>query len=179
MPKRITIAPHLTEEELCQRYRQSKEAIQRTHYQIIWLLVQGKTTREVAEITGYSLTWLYELVWGYNRVGPESLGDKRQNNAGRTPLLNDQQQALLGQALQEPPSDGGLWTGPKVAQWMSELLGKRVAPQRGWEYLRGLDYVRRRPRPATRLSARRTSHIESDPEEQEQWEKKFRRPLKK
>jgi transposase len=170
MPKRITIVAHLSEEELCQRYRQSKEATQRTHYQIIWLLTQGKKTKEVAEITGYSLNWLYELVWGYNRIGPESLGDKRQKNAGRTPLLSDQQQALLWQALQDPPSDGGLWTGPKVAQWMSELLGKRVAPQRGWDYLRGLDYVRRRPRPA---------HIESDPEEQEQWKKKFRRPLKK
>jgi transposase len=118
----------------------------------------------VAEITGYSLNWLYELVWGYDRLDPASLGDKRQNNAGRTPLLNDQQQALLWQALQEPPSDGGLWTGSKVARWMSELLGKRVAPQRGWDYLRGLDYVRRRPRPA---------HIESDPEEQEQWKKNF------
>ena len=55
MPKRITIAPHLTEEELCQRYRQSKEVTERTHYQIIWLLTQGKKTKEVAEITGYSL----------------------------------------------------------------------------------------------------------------------------
>ena len=34
MPKRITIALHLTEEELCQRYRQSKEATQRTYYQM-------------------------------------------------------------------------------------------------------------------------------------------------
>ncbi|MFM2026957.1 MAG: hypothetical protein RLZZ339_1674 [Cyanobacteriota bacterium] len=108
MPKQITIAPHLTEEELYQHYRHSQEATQRTHYQIIWLLTQGKKTKEVAEITGYSLNWLYELVWGYNRLGPASLGDKRQNNAGRTPLLNDQQQALLWQALQEPPSDGGL-----------------------------------------------------------------------
>ena len=58
MPKRITIAPHLTEEELCQRYRQSKEVTERTHYQIIWLLTQGKKTKEVAEITGYSLNWL-------------------------------------------------------------------------------------------------------------------------
>jgi len=33
------------------------------------------------------------------------------------------------------PADGGLWTGPKVAAWMSELLGRPVSAQR--EYLRG------------------------------------------
>lgn len=170
MARRITIAPHLTEEELYQRYRQSKEARQKSHYQIIWLLSQGRKTKEVAEMTGYSLNWIYELVWGYNRLGAASLGDKRRENEGRTPLLDEQQQALLGQALQDPPEDGGLWTGPKVARWMSELLGQRVAPQRGWDYLKGLEYVRRRPRPA---------HIESDIEEQEQWKKKFRRPSPK
>lgn len=77
-------------------------------------------------------------------------------------LLSDQQQALLWQALQEPPADGGLWTGVKVANWMSELLGREIAPQRGWEYLKGLEYVRRRPRP---------EHEQSSLLEQEQWKK--------
>ncbi len=170
MPRRITIAPHLTEEELYQRYRHSDHPTLKSHYQIIWLLVRGKKTKEVSQITGYSLSWIYELVWGYNRLGPESLGDKRQENPGRKPLLNDSQQALLWQALQEPPSDGGLWTGPKVAQWMSELLGFQVAPQRGWDYLKALEFVRRRPRPA---------HTESDPVAQQQWKKKFRRQSNK
>lgn len=167
MPKRITIAPHLSEEELYQSYRQSKEARQKSHYHVIWLLAQGRTTKEVSEITGYSLNWIYELVWGYNRLGEESLGDKRRENKGRKPLLDEVQQALLWQALQDPPEDGGIWTGQKVALWMSELLGQRVAPQRGWDYLRGVGYVRRRPRPA---------HTQSDIEEQQQWKKKFRRP---
>lgn len=166
MPKRITITPHLTEEELYQRYRQSKKAILKSHYQIIWLLAPGKTTKEVAKITGYSKNWIYELVWGYNRLGTDSLGDKRKLNPGGKPLLDDEQQALLWQALQEPSPDGGLWTGPKVAAWMSQLLGKKVFPQRGWEYLRSLEYVRRRPRPA---------HVESDEIEQLAWKKNFRR----
>jgi hypothetical protein len=38
MPKRISIIPHLTIDELEQRYRQSTETIERSHYQIIWLL---------------------------------------------------------------------------------------------------------------------------------------------
>ena len=32
----------------------------------------------------------------------------------------------LWQALQQPPPDGGLWNGRKVADWMSELKGEKV-----------------------------------------------------
>lgn len=166
MPKRIVIEPHLSSEELYQRYRNAQETKEKSHYQIIWLLKQGKTTKEVSESTGYSKNWIYELVWGYNRLGPDSLGDKRKLNLGGKPMLDDEQQAILWQALQEPPPDGGLWTGPKVAAWMSQLLGKKVFPQRGWEYLKSLEYVRRRPRPA---------HVESDEFEQQAWKKNFRR----
>ena len=41
MPKWITIAPHLSLEELENRYRQAKEPVERSHYQIIWLLASG------------------------------------------------------------------------------------------------------------------------------------------
>jgi hypothetical protein len=81
--------------------------------------------------------------------------------------LNDLQQAQLWQLLQEPPVDGDLWDGPKVAQWMSELLGHPVHPQRGWECLRGLEMRRRRPRPM---------HQDTDPSKQEAWKKNWRKP---
>lgn len=170
MPKRIKIEPHLSIEELKKRYRGSSEKRERSHYQIIWLLAQGKTTTEVAEISGYSRSWIYELVWGYNRLGASSLGDQRKQNKGAKPLLNDQQQALLWQALQEAPADRGLWTGVSVAIWMSELLGRKIAPQRGWDYLKGLEYVRRRPRP---------EHQQSSLLEQQQWKKNWSKPLRR
>ena len=69
MPKRITITPHLPVEDLERRYRQAKDAIERSHYQIIWLLGQGKRSEEVAAVTGYSRHWIYELVRSYNRLG--------------------------------------------------------------------------------------------------------------
>jgi hypothetical protein len=50
---------------------------------------------------------------------------------------------------------------------MSELLGRRVHLQRGWEYLRALEMRRRRPRP---------QHQEADLDEQQAWKKKWRRP---
>ncbi|KRH95762.1 transcriptional regulator [Cylindrospermopsis sp. CR12] len=138
MPKCIVIEPHLTVQELENRYQQSQNKIESTHYQTIWLLASGKTTAEVSAITGYGVPWIYELVRSYNLYGTEILGDLRRNNKGTARLLNNQQLQLLQQTLQLPPEDGGLWNGPKVANWMSKLLNRKVYPQRGWEYLKKL-----------------------------------------
>ena len=117
---------------------------------------------EVAEVTGYSRDWVYKLVRRYNQDGPAAIGDKRHQNRGAPTLLDDVQQAQLLQALEEAPCNGDLWDGPKVAQWMGELLGHRVHPQRGWEYLRAMEMRLLRPRP---------EHVESDPVVQQQWKK--------
>jgi hypothetical protein len=73
------------------------------------------------------------------------------------------EQAQLWQVLQQPPPDGGLWNGRKVADWMSELKGEKVCRQRGWEYLKSMKFRLRVPRP---------EHQESDLLEQEEWKKK-------
>lgn len=138
--------------------------MERSHDQIIWLLASGSSTREVAEVTGYNRQWIYQLVWGYNRIGPESLGDGRHCNRGAEPLLDEFQQALLWQALSSPPADGGLWSGAKVAMWMSDLLERPVSPQRGWEYLRPMRFRLRVPRP---------HHSLADEVEQEAGKKKL------
>ncbi len=166
MPKTIEITPHLSIAELETRYRQCHDPVERSHYQIIWLLAQHRSPAEVAQVTGYSRGWIYELVWGYNDQGPESLVDYRHQHPGRLTLLSDEQQALLLQALQEPPPDGGKWNGRKVAEWMSELLGRPIHRQRGWEYLKAMEYRLRVPRP---------HNPDADETDIEAWEKKSSR----
>ena len=79
----------------------------------------------------------------------------------RDPLLNDVEQALLWQVLQQPPPDDGLWNGRAFADWMSELLGKKVCRQRGWEYLKSMKFRLRVPRPSHQESdLRRTGGME-------------------
>jgi transposase len=164
MPKVIKIEPHLSLEELETGYRQGKEPVLRTHYQIIWLLAKGMRTQEVAAVTGYSRSWIYELIWGDNRIGVKTLGDQRILNQGSSKsLLDDVQQALLWQALQESPPEGGQWNGKKVADWIADLIGLPVSRQRGWEYLKIMRFRLRVPRP---------EHTESSLEEQVDWKKK-------
>ena len=165
MPKSLILKPHLSSEELKLRYRNSSDPVERSHYQIIWLLASGKTVPEVSSITDYSTKWIYQLASRYNQSGERGLGDRRHQNPGKKPLLDDLELAYLWQRLQTPPPDGGLWNSRKVAEWMSELLERPVSKQRGWEYLRGYELRLKQPRPA---------HTSSDPFEQEQWKKNSR-----
>src|SRR3954454_9373306 len=141
------LAAHLSPAELGQRYRAARSPIERSHLQIVWLLSQGCGEREVARVTGYGRRWVAEVVRRYNEEGPDGLGDRRRGNAGARPLLGDGDEAALRTVLAEPPSDGGLWTGPKVAAWMGARLGREVWPQRGWDYLRKIGYSAQVPRP--------------------------------
>lgn len=44
-------------------------------------------TQEVAAVTGYGRSRMYELVWGYNSIGFETLGDQRVFNQGSSKPL--------------------------------------------------------------------------------------------
>ncbi len=143
----LDLVAHLSTAELGQRYRAARDRVARSHLQIVWLFSQGRDERDVAAVTGYSGRWLAEIVRRYNEEGPDGLGDRRARNAGAKPLLDEEGEAALKAALAEPPRDGGLWTGPKVAAWMGARLGQKVWPQRGWDYLRRLEHSLQVPRP--------------------------------
>lgn len=162
MTKKVAIANHLPVEELHKRYRQSKESIKKIHYQMIWLIAVGKTVKQVSEITGYSRNWIYQLVRRYNSQGIEAIADRRKNNRGKKPLLDDLEQAQLWQVLQAPAPDGGLWNGRKVANWLSQLTGKKISRYRGWEILKQMSFRQRIPR---------ARHREASWSEQQEWKK--------
>jgi len=146
MVKRVEIKTEMTAEELHERYRHAKEAVERTHWHMLWLLKEGKTPQDIAALLGYTARWVREIVRRWNIAGQAGISDHRQTIPGAQPLLSGELQAELAVRLQQPPDDGGLWTGPKVACWMQARLGRPVAPQRGWEYLRRLGYSPRVPR---------------------------------
>lgn len=147
MPARLVVPAHVPVAELERRYRQARDPVARSHYQIIWLLAAGATPAEVARVTSYSVNWVREIARRYREGGLAGLGDRRHANPGGAPLLSPVQQAALQAALAGPAPDGGLWTCRKVAAWIGERIGRPVAEVRGWEYLRRLGFTPQRPRP--------------------------------
>lgn len=147
MPRYLTVTPHLPVDALERRYRACRDPVERSHWQIVWLVARGHSGAAVARLTGYSETWVRTLIHRYNDHGPVGIVDRRRANPGQSPLVSPAVRDELRQRLADPPADGGLWTGPKVAAWLTERLDRDISPQRAWEVLRSLDYTLHQPRP--------------------------------
>jgi transposase len=169
MPTTNKLEPHLNSDELENRYREAKDSVLRSHYQIVWHISLGKTTRQVMEVTGYSRGWIQQLPRRYNAYGLDALGDRRHHNpsAKERALLSAEQQEALKEALKKPPPDGGMWNSPKVGEWIEQRTGKVLSQkkQRGWEYMSKLGNSPKVPRPR---------HKKVNNHEQEAFKKSFR-----
>jgi hypothetical protein len=125
MSGRIFVAPHHSTEELERRYKAASDGIERGHLHIIWLLSQGRSAKFVAEVTGYTPTWVSKILWRYNDHGLAGLGDGRLDNPGAAPLLDPAQVEELRDVVSEPPPDGG-----PGARWRAGSPDGSVAPCR-------------------------------------------------
>ena len=105
MGSKVHLKRHLEADDLHRLYKDAKDATERTHLQIIWLLTSGRSAQFVAEVTGYTPRWISVLVGRYNEAGVAGLGDQRQFNPGATPLLDANQQQSLRDSLDDPPPD--------------------------------------------------------------------------
>ena len=166
------VADHLSVAELPAGYRGSKEATLARHYQVIWLLAQGRSCAEVAQLTSLARRWVEQLLARYNQFGPSSLGDRRRGNGAKPTILTPKILDMLKERLTSPPDDGGVWTSRKVAALIAAELGlAAVAEQRGWEALRAMGWTIQRPRPRHARAA--------SPEAQAEYKKASREPLPK
>lgn len=143
----LMLPPHLSSAEIEQRYRTCAGGVERLHWQIIWWLDQELRVPAVAKQLGYTEDWVRTIVHRYIDDGPAGLRDRRRTNPGAPPLVNEGVREELTTRLADPPVDGGLWTGPKVAMWLSERLERSISPQRAWEVLRAIGFTPQRPRP--------------------------------
>src|SRR5260370_39762357 len=130
MAKRVEVKTELTAEELHERYRQASDAVERTHWHMLWLLKEGKSAKEVAALLGYTARWVREIGRRWNERGAAGISDRRVDIAGAKPLLGNELRAALAVRLQRAPADGGLCNGPKVAAGMPERLRSAAAAGR-------------------------------------------------
>ena len=83
--------------------------------------------------------------------------DRRHQARGAPPLLTLAQREELRQAVAGPAPAGDVWNSRTVAAWMSVVVGRRVDPKRGGEYLRRVGARPLIPRPR---------HVKADAEAQ-------------
>ena len=146
---RIDVAPHLTADEIEERYRSCRDAAEKTRWHLLWLVTRPDPSRSVADaarVVGLTPRWGRTLVHRYNGAGPDALADGRRSN-GATAKLTAEQRAELLAALAQLPPDGGLWSGPKVVAFVRHRWGVEVVPSTGWQWLTDLGFRPVVPRP--------------------------------
>ena len=146
----MTVADHLTLSELEQRVKKAKDPVERTRFLAVYHAKRGLTAKEIAKITLHTTRWVQQVVRRYNQEGPEALKDKRHTNPGQRPKLTPEEQKRVLEALQGPPPDGGLWTGPKLRAWVERELGKRLSLYPIYRLLHEMGFSLRVPRPQHR-----------------------------
>jgi transposase len=148
--QRLAIVPHPTPAEIARRYRACRRGVEKTHGQVLGLLTRPDrplTPAQAAEHVGLTPSWVRTLLKRWNAQGPAGLADRRVGTHGGHPELATEPPIDLWAALQQPPPDGGLWTGPKVAADVRDRWGVVVCKQTGWGWLHELGFARQVPRP--------------------------------
>ena len=127
---RLPIVLHLPPEDIYRRYRACRTGVEKTHWHLIWLLTRAEQPLTPAQAAA--------------QVG---LSGRRKGACGGRCKLTTDQWIDLWAALQQPPPDGGLWTGPKVRSYARDRFGVSIGKPTGWRWLRGLGFSLQVPRP--------------------------------
>jgi transposase len=130
MPRRITLRPHLTTDELYRRYRACRRPQEKLRWRALYLISGGELANHAARRVGRSSGRVSDLA-------------RRYDEAARD----------LDATLRAAPADGGLWTAPKVAAWIAERTGAPVDASTAWRTMRRLDFTLQVPRPRHRGAA--------------------------
>jgi transposase len=149
MARRIKLTTTLSVDELEKRYRSASEGMERSHWQIIWLLKQGHAAYEVARMTGYSAYWIGQIARRFNDEGEGRLVNhrKRSHPSPHALLATPAQFLELRTALRGPAPQGDVCNSRTVAAWLSARAGRRVSPRTALTYLHKLDFTPQAPRP--------------------------------
>ena len=165
MPKKAHIESHVSAEELKRRYIYASDPVESRRWHLLWMVCSGWTLKKAAQAIAINYDYAKEIVHKYNKQGIEAIQNRRKmvRRRHKNALLNAEALEKLRQALKKRPEDGGIWTGPKVARWIEQETGReKVWAQRGWDYLKRLNYSPQIPRP---------KHYKGDKNEQEAFKK--------
>ena len=164
---RLPFVRHRTANQIRSKYRACRHPVEKPRWHALWLLArtdERRTPAQVADLVGLSGVTVRAVLHRWNDHGPDGVADRRRDN-GADPKLTTRQRDALYAALQKRPPDGGLWTGPKVAQYVRDRWRVTVRPETGWRWLVALGFTLQVPRPSHPKSA--------DPATRRAWKKTY------
>src|SRR5262245_12931695 len=94
---RVQLMPHLSHEELAERFRHCRDGRQKARWQALWLLArpeQPLSTGRAAPLVGLTADAIRKLVHRYNRGGPAAV-ERNAGGHGAAPRLSPGQQHQL------------------------------------------------------------------------------------
>ncbi len=159
MARRIELKPHLTTEELATRYRSCQKPQEKVRWHALHLISKGVVAADAARRTGRASSWITSLARRYNRDGAKAVARKQSTKPSHRAKGDRKLGKALDTALRSAAPDGGLWTAPKVAAWITEKSGQEVHQTTAWRAMRRLGFSLQVPRPANK---RRASREEQD-----------------
>src|ERR687886_756115 len=150
MVRKAYLYPYLTSAQLKRRYVCASDRVESRRWHLLWLVSLNWTIRQASQAVGLNYDYAKDIVKGYNQQGEQAIKNRRHERTELPShaLLNSEQLEQLRSSLKQAPEDKGIWTGPKVADWIAKKTGReKVWPQRGWDYLKKCRYSPQRPRP--------------------------------
>ncbi|HZH30372.1 MAG TPA: winged helix-turn-helix domain-containing protein [Pyrinomonadaceae bacterium] len=152
MARRIELNPHLTTEELRQRYRSCQKPQEKVRWHALYLISKGVVAADAARRMGRSSSWITSLTRRYNR-DTKAVARKQSTRPSHRAKVDAKLGKELDKALRCVAPDGGLWTAPKVAAWIAEKSGREVHQTTAWRAMRRLGFSLQVPRPANKRRA--------------------------
>lgn len=147
------IKPYLSNAELEKKFKNAKEQKYKDRWHLLWL-VQAKHLAGIkaSEYLGYGKSYGCYWLKAYNKKGPSVVTEKKITNPNLgDPKVTKEMKKELFKAFIEPVPEiigGGLWSGPKVSQYVKEVYNVSINRVTGWSLLKkgGLSVQSVRPK---------------------------------
>jgi transposase len=158
----ITIAEHLTADELREKMSSSKSKEQFQRWQVIYgIKVLGMSAQEIAKIVGIANGTVYQFVFRYNHGGAQEYEIKPRGGRKYAYMTLDEEGELLAN-MQDDACKGLLISAGDVQQRIKEITGLEVSEDYVYDLFRRHEWRKIKPRPY---------HPKRDKEKQEEFKK--------
>jgi hypothetical protein len=140
--RKTYIKPHLNDDELKFNFKNADDQKIKDRWHLLWLVQAKKLETTKASVylghdKSYGCYWIKE----YNKKGPSVITEKKITNPNLgDPKITKEMKNDLFKAFIEPVPEnigGGLWSGPKVSQYVKEYYNISINRVTGWYLLKG------------------------------------------